>query len=119
MVIATLVGTACNVGQSFLLGKVTEQALANRREQVTWLLLAMMTLWLAGPLLQALHSLARLYASQNLRIVVTDHLTARLMHARPICQAWSVRLPTRWSSSCQWLYWRASLWPVCRHPWHC
>ncbi|WP_338078885.1 ABC transporter ATP-binding protein [Collimonas pratensis] len=30
-----------------------------------------------------LHSLARLYASQNLRIVVTDHLAARLMHARP------------------------------------
>jgi ATP-binding cassette subfamily B protein len=83
MVIATLLGTACNVGQSFILGQVTEQALASQRERVTWLLLALMALWLAGPLLQALHSLARLYASQNLRIVVTDHLTARLMHARP------------------------------------
>ena len=83
MVIATLLGTACNVGQSFVLGEVTEQALAGRREQVTWLLLALMALWLSAPLLQALHSLARLYASQNLRIAVTDHLAARLMFARP------------------------------------
>ncbi|MEB0137683.1 MULTISPECIES: ABC transporter ATP-binding protein [unclassified Undibacterium] len=83
MVVATLVATACHVGQSFLLGQLTEQALIGRREQVTFLLLTLMSLWLAGPLLQALHSLARLYASQNLRIVVTDHLSARLMHAHP------------------------------------
>jgi ATP-binding cassette subfamily B protein len=83
MVIATLLGTAGNVAQSFVLGQVAEQALGGQRELVTWLLLTLMTLWLAGPLLQVLHSLARLYASQNLRIVVTDHLTARLMHARP------------------------------------
>lgn len=83
MVIATLLGTVCNVGQSFVLGRVTEQALAGQREQVTWLLVGLMSLWLAAPLLQALHSLARLYASQNLRIAVTDHLAARLMYARP------------------------------------
>lgn len=83
MVVATLLGTGCNVGQSFLLGEVTEQALAGQRAQVTWLLMALLGLWLLAPLLQALHSLARLYASQNLRIVVTDHLAARLMHARP------------------------------------
>lgn len=83
MVMATLLGTACNVGQSLVLGQVAEQALGGQRELVTYLLLTLMALWLAGPLLQVLHSLARLYASQNLRIVVTDHLAVRLMHARP------------------------------------
>ena len=73
MVITTLAGTACNVGQSFVLGQVTEQALTGQREQVIWLLLVLMVLWLAGPLLQALHTLARMYASQNLRIVVTGY----------------------------------------------
>lgn len=83
MIGATMLGTACNVGQSYVLGEVTERALDGQREQVTWLLVALMGLWLSAPLLQALHSLARLYASQNLRIAVTDHLAMRLMHARP------------------------------------
>ncbi len=83
MVVATLLGTACNVGQSFVLGQVTASAIDDRRDQVAWLLFVLMALWLAAPLLQTLHSLARLYASQNLRVSVMDHLAARLMHARP------------------------------------
>ena len=83
MVLATLMGAVCNVGQSFLLGQITGQALAGQRQQVSWLLAALMTLWLSAPLMQALHSLARLYANQNLRIAVTDHLAGRLMYARP------------------------------------
>jgi ATP-binding cassette subfamily B protein len=82
MVVATLVGTICNIGQSFLLGRITDSALMGQRGQVSWLLIGLMMLWLAAPLTQALHSLARLYANQNLRIAVTDHLVARLMYAR-------------------------------------
>ncbi|NKI69670.1 hypothetical protein GN109_09585 [Collimonas pratensis] len=48
MVIATLLGTVCNVGQSLVLGQVAEQALGGQRELVTYLLLTLMALWLAG-----------------------------------------------------------------------
>ncbi|MDF0604306.1 ABC transporter ATP-binding protein/permease [Neisseriaceae bacterium TC5R-5] len=81
MLLATLVGTFCNVTQSYMLGLITEYAMAARSEQVTELLLVLMTLWLTAPLLQTLQSLARLYSSQNLRIAVTDHLSTRLMYA--------------------------------------
>jgi ATP-binding cassette subfamily B protein len=80
MVLATLIGSICNIAQSALLGQITSMAL--KQQQVIWLLVGLMALWLSAPLMQALHSLARLYANQNLRITVTDHLTARLMYAQ-------------------------------------
>lgn len=87
MVLATALAAACNLGQSYVLGGITEHALAGQQTQVQWLLGLLVALWMAAPLLQAMHSLAMLYSSQNLRIGVTDHLTARLMHAPPAALA--------------------------------
>jgi ATP-binding cassette subfamily B protein len=84
MVIATMFGAMCHIGQSYALGGLTEQALLGHTHQVTLMLGVLVALWMAAPLLQALNSLALLYSSQNLRIGVTDHLTARLMHAQPM-----------------------------------
>lgn len=83
MVLATALGAACNLAQSSVLGAITESSLSGRPAQVQWLLGLLMALWMMAPLLQALHTLARLYATQNIRIGVTDHLTTRLMHAAP------------------------------------
>ena len=87
MVMATILGAMCHIGQSYMLGRLTEQALAGPAQQVTPTLAALIALWMAAPLLQALNSLALMYSSQNLRIGVTDHLTARLMHAQPVAVA--------------------------------
>ncbi|MBE2173815.1 ABC transporter ATP-binding protein [Acinetobacter oleivorans] len=82
MIVITILMAACSIGQSYILGVVTEQALANKQQYVITLLIVLMSFWLAAPLFQSLNSLARLYTSQNLRIAVTDHLTARIMYAR-------------------------------------
>ncbi|MGV7961202.1 ABC transporter ATP-binding protein [Photorhabdus tasmaniensis] len=87
MIVATVLSTVCNVGQSYVLGWLTELALQGQQEQVVIMLAIIISLWVAAPLLQALHSLALLYSSQNLRIGVTDHLTTRLMHAKPMSLA--------------------------------
>ncbi|PQQ26825.1 ABC transporter ATP-binding protein [Photorhabdus hindustanensis] len=87
MIVATVLGAICNVGQSYVLGGLTELALQGQREQVVIMLAIIISLWGTAPLLQAIHSLALLYSSQNLRIGVTDHLTTRLMHAKPMSLA--------------------------------
>ncbi|RAW83233.1 hypothetical protein CKY01_21360 [Photorhabdus laumondii subsp. clarkei] len=84
MIVATVLGTVCNVGQSYVLGGLTALALQGQQEQVVMMLAIIISLWVSAPLLQAVHSLALLYSSQNLRIGVTDHLTTRLMHAKPM-----------------------------------
>ncbi|WP_175425537.1 ABC transporter ATP-binding protein [Trinickia violacea] len=87
MVAATMLGAMCHLGQSYVLGGLTEQALLGHAQQVTLMLVTLIAFWMVAPLLQALNSLALLYSSQNLRIGVTDHLTTRLMHARPAALA--------------------------------
>jgi ATP-binding cassette, subfamily B, bacterial len=87
MVTATMLGAICHIGQSYVLGSLTGQALLGHTHQVTLMLGVLIALWMAAPLLQALNSLALLYSSQNLRIGVTDQLTARLMYARPMALA--------------------------------
>ncbi|WP_448511904.1 hypothetical protein [Photorhabdus laumondii] len=67
-----------------VLGGLTALALQGQQEQVVMMLAIIISLWVSAPLLQAVHSLALLYSSQNLRIGVTDHLTTRLMHAKPM-----------------------------------
>lgn len=87
MVIATILGAMCHIGQSYMLGRLTEHALAGPAQQIASTLTVLIALWMAAPLLQAVNSLALMYSSQNLRIGVTDHLTARLMCAQPIALA--------------------------------
>jgi ATP-binding cassette subfamily B protein len=82
MVFATFAATFCNVALAYALGQLTASAAAEHRERVITMMAVLLGLWLATPLWHVLHSLARLFASQNLRIAVTDHLTARLMYAR-------------------------------------
>ena len=82
MVLATFLSTFCSVGLSYALGQLTAGAQAGQHDHVVSIMAIMLGLWLASPLLQVLHSLARLFASQNLRIAVTDHLAARMMYAR-------------------------------------
>lgn len=83
MALAIFATACCHVALSFVLGRLTDRAVANQREGVVAMLAVLLGLWLAAPLFGVLHSLARLFASQNLRIAVTDHLAARLMYARP------------------------------------
>lgn len=87
MVMATILGAMCHIGQSYMLGRLTEHAMAGPAEQLTSTLTVLIALWMAAPLLQALNSLALMYSSQNLRIGTTDHLTSRLMRAQPIALA--------------------------------
>jgi len=87
MVIATILGAMCHIGQSYMLGRLTEHALAGPAQQVVSTLTVLIALWMAAPLVQALNSLALMYSSQNLRIGTTDHLTSRLMYAQPIALA--------------------------------
>ncbi|WP_213989203.1 ABC transporter ATP-binding protein [Sodalis sp. dw_96] len=83
IVLATLLGAICNIGQSYFLGQITEVGMLDERRQVVLQLFYLISLWLAAPLLHVVQNLAVLYSSQNLRIGVTDHLSARLMYARP------------------------------------
>ncbi|XBS71529.1 ABC transporter transmembrane domain-containing protein [Acerihabitans sp. KWT182] len=83
IVLATLFGAICNIGQSYFLGRITEVGMLDERRQVILQLICLISLWLAAPLLNVVQNLAVLYAGQNLRIGVTDHLSGRLMYARP------------------------------------
>lgn len=87
MILTTILGAMCHIGQSYMLGRLTEHALAGPAQQITLTLSVLIALWMAAPLLQALNSLALMYSSQNLRIGTTDHLTSRLMHAQPVALA--------------------------------
>lgn len=82
MVLFTLLATVASIAQSFALGKITEAAEAGSSDDVAYGLMCLMGLWLASPVLQVLHSVARLFCSQNLRIAVSDNLAARLMHGQ-------------------------------------
>lgn len=84
MALATFAATFCNVALSFALGRVTERALAAEPAGVTTMIAVLLALWLAIPMWQVLDCIGRLFASQNLRIAVTDHLSARIMYARPL-----------------------------------
>lgn len=83
MALSSAFMTACSIGQSYILGLVTDEVISGQREQVEALLILLMSLWLVAPAMQCVHHLCQLYASQNLRIGVTDHLTARIMYAQP------------------------------------
>lgn len=83
MVIATFLGTFCNVSLSYAIGRLAEDVYIDQRSSVVSMVMLLLGLWLSAPLLQLLHSVARLFSSQNLRIAVTDHLTARVMYAHP------------------------------------
>ena len=83
MVIGTFLGTFCNISLSYVIGKLVEDANTDLQGSVVSSVIILLGLWLSAPLLQLLDGVALLFSSQNLRIAVTDHLTARIMYAVP------------------------------------
>lgn len=83
MALATAIMTICNIAQSYVLGSVTENAISGQEGPVKTLLIVLIGLWLATPVMQCARHVFQIYSSQNIRIGVMDHLTARLMYAQP------------------------------------
>ncbi|WP_338844710.1 ABC transporter ATP-binding protein [Massilia sp. W12] len=82
MVCATIAATLCHISLSWALGQLTDAAMHGYKQTVIHMTLLLLALWLASPLFQILQSIARLFSTQNLRIAITDHLSARLMQGQ-------------------------------------